>query len=421
MTIQTLDEFTLGPAPRRGFTSVEAFEFLKQEFPHEKSWMCWQPDHHFFSRIVKDMAETGGSIGDWKWAWIESSYPRICYRNEHQPKEDNRNNWAGAIRITGPQGGSFLFFSYLASTGDVGCRYFVSTTDVEALKGFSSTVRNCLGPKIADRIRVEIVNGADLHLAADGNEKIFLPQTMVTDIEQQVVSFFENKDLYATFGVRYRRGLLFVGAPGCGKTMMIRRLVRECHRRFKLSFWSINITNKTDEDHVERLFSSAAAQAPGMIILEDMDSLTKDSHIARASLLAQLDGLEPRQGLLVIGTTNNPEDIDPALMHRPSRFDRVWIFEVPDEKLRLEYFQSVFPYMGDGVVDSLAKRTGGWSFAYINELRTTAAILSMQGCEPEITPSAVEEAFVLLTAQFKSGKKNHRISAPESSVGFIVA
>ena len=106
-------------------------------------------------------------------------------------------------------------------------------------------------------------------------------------------------------------------------------------------------------------------------------------------------------------------------MHRPSRFDRVWIFEVPDEKLRLEYFQSAFPDMGDGIVENLARRTNGWSFAYINELRTTAAILSMQAGEPEIMPSAVESAFALLTAQFKSGKKNHRISAPESAMGFM--
>jgi ATP-dependent 26S proteasome regulatory subunit len=267
-------------------------------------------------------------------------------------------------------------------------------------------------------IRIDVVNGRDIYLAPESDERIFLPASMITDIERQVISFFQDPKAFAKFNIAYRRGLLFVGTPGGGKTMMIRHLIRLCHKSFKSEFLSINIKRTTNEDEIVAFFERAARKAPCMVILEDLDSLTKEASISRSALLNQLDGLKPRKGLLVIGTTNNPVDIDPALIHRPSRFDRVWIFEMPDKKLRQEYLESSLPGADPALILDIAGKTADWSFAYLNELRTTASILAIQEGSECVTEKQIEQAFVLMTAQFKSNKNGHKGKVQQKGMGF---
>jgi len=92
--------------------------------------------------------------------------------------------------------------------------------------------------------------------------------------------------------------------------------------------------------------------------------LTTQARITRAALLSQLDGVGSKEGLLIIGTTNNAGDIDPSLVHRPSRFDRVWHFPLPDRELQRNYLAAVVTELGPDTVDDLSDRTADWSFAY---------------------------------------------------------
>jgi SpoVK/Ycf46/Vps4 family AAA+-type ATPase len=138
-------------------------------------------------------------------------------------------------------------------------------------------------------------------------------------------------------------------------------------------------------------------------------------------LLNELDGLSSKSGILVIGTTNHPEQIDSALVHRPSRFDRVWHFPLPDLKMRLNYLKGAFPDINQSVVQIIAEETDDWSFAYLNELRTTAAILCMGRQNDCLHEQDVENAHDLLAAQFEAGRKNHIISEGLPSLGFKAA
>jgi len=123
--------------------------------------------------------------------------------------------------------------------------------------------------------------------------------------------------------------------------------------------------------------------------LEDLDSLTRESRITRSALLQELDGLTSKEGMLIIGTTTNPDEIDPALTHRPSRFDRVWHFPIPSTQLRLEYLTGELNGLSPDVVQEITRLTAGWSFAYLKELRTTASILAM---EDQCTEGTEEDA-----------------------------
>ena len=115
---------------------------------------------------------------------------------------------------------------------------------------------------------------------------------------------------------------------------------------------------------------------------------------------------------------------DHRLLHRKRRLEpgeiRIVDFELPGEGLRREFLAHRMPELDGKLAGCLARRTEGWSFAYLNELRTTAAILAIQrGAEP-CQPALAEEAFDLLQAQFRSGTKNHKC-ARAADVGFRAA
>jgi SpoVK/Ycf46/Vps4 family AAA+-type ATPase len=183
----------------------------------------------------------------------------------------------------------------------------------------------------------------------------------------------------------------------------------------------LSISRNTRDDDIIELFRTAETMAPAMIMLEDLDSLTRESQVSRATLLAQLDGLDSKRGILMIGTTNHPEKIDPALTHRPSRFDRVWHFPLPDQAMRREYLQWAFAGLDGEIIVRLARQTTDYSFAYLKELHTTAAILAMEQLPATITPDHVERAHQLLAAQFQAGKKNRICSESETGLGFRAA
>ncbi|MFC1654167.1 AAA family ATPase [Myxococcota bacterium] len=416
-------EFCMGkrPIPRRGFTSIEAAEFLRMEFPDVKEWTCWLAEMAEYSLSLSMFITTedgdSGTVANWKWTRVPTSYPDMsywCCDIKTRPSEDG---WVGAIHVEGPERESFLLFSCLCSNGSVGSKYYASTKDRKLLDRFARDVHKALTSE-DDGIRVRVMGGRDIIVPFEEDVPLFLPDNLLEDITRQAFSFFEGKDLYKRLSIRHRRGFLIVGPPGNGKTMMVRRLIRMCHEKFEPDVWALAISKQIDEYELDALFSASSRGGRGMVILEDLDSLIMETKVTRAGLLSRLDGLEPREGLLVVATTNNPQDVDPALLHRPSRFDRVWRFSLPDLDLRTRYLEWALTGMDLAVVGELARATQDWSFAYLNELRVTAAILAIQERRGGVTEADVRKAYELLSAQFKSGTKNHQVEESGKSVGF---
>jgi SpoVK/Ycf46/Vps4 family AAA+-type ATPase len=263
-----------------------------------------------------------------------------------------------------------------------------------------------------------VYGGPDFQLNPNEVESLFLPDALRADIEHQVHSFFAHATAYKRLQIRLRRGLLFVGGPGNGKTLLLRHLVRQCHQRYRTTIHLLNAGKNTADYELAMLFHEARRTAPSLVLVEDFDSLLTESRLSRATVLAQLDGLESQNGILFIATTNHPESIDSAFVHRPSRFDRVWHFPLPDLELRHRYLAWALTGVAEDVVADMADQTEGWSFACLSELRTTAAILSLDRPNPAITGEDVTHAFALLAPQFQNGRKQHVLADVGTTTGF---
>jgi SpoVK/Ycf46/Vps4 family AAA+-type ATPase len=138
---------------------------------------------------------------------------------------------------------------------------------------------------------------------------------------------------------------LFHGPPGNGKTSVVRAMLsRRGMRGLTLNFFAPN----TDDDDLQKMFERAAECAPSMVVLEDIDrafprnqaSETK-SKVSLQQLLNCLDGIGTQDGVVVVATANEPTALDPAILRRPGRFDRVVLFPNPTAELRLQYLRKL--------------------------------------------------------------------------------
>lgn len=191
------------------------------------------------------------------------------------------------------------------------------------------------------------------------------------ELLRDVVSFFEARETYQRYGVAWRRGILLLGSPGNGKTHAVKALVNAVDRPC-LYVRSFRSRREPDEINMETVFARARTAAPCILVLEDLDALVTDEN--RSYFLNELDGFEGNEGVLTLATTNHPERLDPAIIHRPSRFDRKYTFDLPQREERAAYIASWNDRLEPALrlspagVGHVADATDGFSFAYLKEL-----------------------------------------------------
>jgi len=219
---------------------------------------------------------------------------------------------------------------------------------------------------------------------------------LAADLKSQIIDDFERflgaESTYDTYGVPYRRGILFVGPPGNGKTHCVRALVRHLGfpclyvRSLASKYWTPHTT-------IRRVFEHARDQAPCILILEDLETLL-DQGKNRSVFLNELDGFAQNRGIVTLATTNNPAQLDPAILERPSRFDMKYHFDLPSETERRDYAclwnEKLAPPMKveEHTIDHIVTNTEGFSFAYLKELFVSSISSWMRtqraGTMPEI-------------------------------------
>lgn len=202
-------------------------------------------------------------------------------------------------------------------------------------------------------------------------ESLILAGKLKEEIVQDFERFFQSKAVYREHGIPWKRGVLFLGPPGNGKTHMVKALVNQL-KISCLYVRSFSAEYQTDQRVIGSVFQRARAQAPCVLVLEDLDSLLTDGN--RSYFLNELDGFAANEGLLTIASTNHPDRLDPAILERPSRFDRKYTFDLPAMEERRRYLAMFAANIGQRLrisesdVESLALATEGFSFAYLKEL-----------------------------------------------------
>jgi ATPase family associated with various cellular activities (AAA) len=202
-------------------------------------------------------------------------------------------------------------------------------------------------------------------------ENLILPERLKGEIQGDVARFFASRESYERYGVPWKRGLLFVGPPGNGKTHAIKALINATGRPC-LYIKTFESENWCEETGIRRVFERARSASPCLLVLEDLDSLVSAEN--RSFFLNELDGFAANVGILTIATTNHPGKLDPAILDRPSRFDRKYHFGLPARPERLAYIEqwdrTLEPearLTSEGEIKA-ADRTEGFSFAYLKEL-----------------------------------------------------
>ncbi len=218
---------------------------------------------------------------------------------------------------------------------------------------------------------------------------VILSPTMKQNLIDDVQGFFDNQSLYAQFAVPWKRGVILHGVPGNGKTVSIKALMASLYSRPdpipSLYVKSFETNCQTEQYAIRQIFQMARSMAPCLLIFEDLDSLVSDD--IRSYFLNEVDGLESNDGILMIGSTNHLDKLDPAISKRPSRFDRKYHFKIPGEeerKLYTEYWRNKlvkndtveFP---EELCDVIAKLSEGFSFAYLKELFVMALLTLVRG------------------------------------------
>jgi hypothetical protein len=183
--------------------------------------------------------------------------------------------------------------------------------------------------------------------------------------------FFEREDWFRQHNLPYRRDYLLWGAPGNGKTATIR--VMAAHPYIQPYTLDLSDSEEKSAD-VLRLFEKAAENTPALVILEDLDRAfptggkrTQERAVSFQTLLNCLDGVGSQDRVIVVATANDPTCLDPAILKRPGRFDRVVQFRNPNADLRREYYQRLSPVLTGDQFEIAIEQTEGFSFAQLRE------------------------------------------------------
>ena len=269
------------------------------------------------------------------------------------------------------------------------------------------------------------------------NAKVYVPSTQgihFSDVAgedeakeslSEIVDYLHNPKKYSDVGASMPKGVLLVGPPGTGKTMLAKAVAGEAN----VPFFSMSGSEFVEmfvgmgASKVRDLFSQAKEKAPCIVFIDEIDAIGKkrdgqfSSNDEREQtlnqLLVEMDGFGANEGVIIIAATNRPDILDPALL-RPGRFDRQVTVGYPDLKGReaiLKVHAKGKPLGPDVDLSTIAKTTIGFTGADLENLLNEAALLAARRDKKAITMTEIEEAMIKVVAGTE--KKSHKMTDKE--------
>lgn len=241
---------------------------------------------------------------------------------------------------------------------------------------------------------------------------------------EEVVDFLKQPKKYLEIGAKIPKGVLLVGPPGTGKTLLSRAVAGEAG----VPFFSIagsefmEMLVGVGAARVRDMFGQAKKNSPAIIFIDEIESIGRargygmsGGHDEREQtlnqILVEMDGFTPTDHVIIIGATNRPDLLDPALV-RPGRFDRTVVLNMPDlveRRAIIEIHMKGKPFTKDVDLEKIARRTVGFSGADLANMLNESAILAAREGKKVIDPKDVEEA----ATKVKLGPQRKRMQTEE--------
>ena len=242
---------------------------------------------------------------------------------------------------------------------------------------------------------------------------------------QEIIDFLRRPQKYAALGGRIPKGVLLVGPPGTGKTLLARAVAGEA----SVPFFSISGSDFVEmfvgvgAARVRDLFQQVQDKAPAIVFIDELDAVGKarglnpvqqndEREQTLNQLLAEMDGFDPRKGVIILAATNRPEILDAALL-RAGRFDRQVVVDRPDLRGRLEILRlhaQTIRLAEDIDLEAIAARTPGMVGSDLANVINEAALLAARHGKTEVTMEELDEAIDRILA---GPQKKSRVMAPE--------
>ena len=291
--------------------------------------------------------------------------------------------------------------------------------ELELLAGKGRTYR---GRIISLEGHIDPMGGGSMvkvhRLATVERENVILPSKTLAILDHNIIRFMTAREQLKTLRFQARKGLLFYGPPGTGKTHTIHYLASQLKNHTTLLVTAEQVVL------LGEYFRLARFLQPSLMVIEDVDLIARErthmhvpgEEVLLNKLLNEMDGLQEDAEVLLILTTNRPEQIEPALVSRPGRIDQAIEFPLPDEEGRrkLTRLYAGGLEISDRVLETIVSRTKGVSGAFIKELMRRCAQFQIESSRDNVlTQAAVDSAIEEML--FTGGALNRRLLGGEGA------